>query len=43
MDNVRIIAKLLASNKGIKRQPNMMRLLTAGSIEFIKYIGTKKI
>jgi len=40
MDNIRIIVKLLASNKGIKRQPNMMRLLTAGSIEFIKYIGT---
>jgi len=43
MDNIQIIAKLLASNKGIKRQPNMMRLLTAGSIEFIKYIGTKNV
>jgi len=40
-DNLRIVAKLLASNKGIKRQPNMMRLLTAGSIEFIKYLGAR--
>jgi hypothetical protein len=39
MDNIQIIAKLLASNKGIRRQPDMMRLLTAGIIEFIKYIG----
>jgi len=43
MDNIRIIAKLLASNKGIKRQPKMIRLLTAGGIEFIKYIGTKNV
>jgi radical SAM superfamily enzyme YgiQ (UPF0313 family) len=41
LDNLQIIAKLLASNKGIKKQPNMMRLLAAGSIEFIKYIGAK--
>ncbi len=41
IDNLQIIAKLLASNKGIKRQPNMMRLLVAGGIEFIKYLGTK--
>jgi hypothetical protein len=41
IDNLQIVAKLLASNKGIKKQPNMMRLLTAGSIEFIKYLGTK--
>jgi len=40
-DNVRIIAKLLASNKGIKKQSNMVRLLAAGGIEFIKYLGTK--
>ena len=41
IDNLRIIAKILASNKGIKKQPNMMRLLIAGGIEFIKYLGTK--
>jgi len=41
IDNLRIIAKLLASNKGIEKQPNMMRLLSAGSIEFIKYLGAK--
>jgi len=43
MNNIRIIVKLFASNKGIKRQPNMMRLLAAGGIEFIKYIGTKNV
>lgn len=42
IDNLRIVAKLLASNKGIKKQANMMRLLVAGSIEFIKYLGVKK-
>jgi len=41
IDNLQIVAKLLASNKGIKRQINMMRLLVAGGIEFIKYKGTK--
>ena len=41
MDNIRIITKLLASNKGIKKQPNIMRLLIAGGIEFIKYLGIK--
>jgi len=40
IDNLQIVAKLLASNKGIKRQINMMRLLVAGGIEFIKYKGT---
>ena len=42
INNVRIVAKLLASNKGSKRQLNLIRLLTAGGIEFIKYKGTKK-
>ena len=42
IDNLRIVAKLPTSNKGIKKQPNIMRLLVAGSIEFIKYLGTKK-
>jgi len=41
IDNLQIVAKLLASNKGIKRPSNMMRLLVAGGIEFIKYKGTK--
>ena len=41
IDNLRIIAKILASNKGIKKQPNIMRLLIAGGIEFIKYLGLK--
>ena len=42
IDNLRIVGKLLASNKGIKRQFNMMRLFAAGGIEFIKHLGTKK-
>jgi len=41
IDNIQIVVKLLASNKGLRRQPNMMRLLIAGGIEFIKYSGTK--
>ena len=41
IDKLRIIAKLLASNKGIKRQTNMMRLLAASGVEVIKYIGIK--
>jgi len=41
IDKLRIIAKLLASNKGIKRQINMMRLLAASGVEVIKYIGIK--
>ena len=40
-DNVRIISRLLASNKGIKKQPNLVRLIAAGGIEFIKYLGEK--
>jgi len=40
-DKLRIVAKLLASNKGIKRQTNMMRLLAASGIEIIKYLGIK--
>ena len=41
MDNIRSITKLFASNKGIKKQANMIRLLIAGGIEFIKYLGIK--
>jgi hypothetical protein len=39
IDNLRIVVKSLASNKDIKKQANMMRLLFAGGIEFIKYVG----
>ena len=42
INNLRIVAKLLASNKGIKKQFNILRLFVAGGIEFIKYLGTKK-
>ena len=41
IDKLRIVAKLLASNKGIKRQTNMMCLLVASGIEVIKYLGIK--
>ncbi len=40
-DKIRIIAKLLASNKGLKRQLNMVRLFIAGGVEFIKYRRAK--
>lgn len=36
IDDIRIVVKLLASNKGLKRQLSMMRLLIASSIESIK-------
>jgi hypothetical protein len=35
IDSIRILGKMLASNRGIKKQPNMMRLLTAGGLEFV--------
>jgi hypothetical protein len=41
IDKLRIVAKLLASNKGIKRKANMMRLLAASGIDVIKSLGTK--
>ncbi len=41
MYKIGIVVKLLASNKGIKRQLNMMRLFIAGGVEFIKYLGMK--
>jgi len=41
IDNLQIIAKILASNKGIKRRYNMIRLFAAGSIEFIQHLKTK--
>jgi hypothetical protein len=35
VDNLRILGKMLASNRGIKKQPNMIRLLMAGGLEFV--------
>jgi len=42
IDKLRIVAKLLASNKGIKRKTNMIRLLAASGVDVIKYLGIKK-
>jgi len=41
IDNIQTAVKILASNKGLRKQPNMMRLLIASGIEFIKYSSTK--
>jgi radical SAM superfamily enzyme YgiQ (UPF0313 family) len=41
INNMRLVAKLLASNKGIKRQLGLCRLITAAGIEFAMYLGTK--
>jgi radical SAM superfamily enzyme YgiQ (UPF0313 family) len=35
IDAIRILGKMLASNRGIKKQPNMMRLLMAGGVELV--------
>lgn len=35
IDNLRILGKMLASNRGLKKQPNMIRLLMAGGLEFV--------
>jgi len=35
VDRIRILGKMLASNRGIRKQPNMMRLLMAGGIELV--------
>ena len=35
LDSIRITGKMLASNRGIRRQPNMMRLLMAGGAELV--------
>lgn len=35
VDRIRIFGKMLASNRGIRKQPNMMRLLMAGGIELV--------
>jgi len=41
IDKIRIVTKLLASNKGVKRKTNLIRLLAAGGIDVIKSLGTK--
>jgi len=41
IDKIRIVAKLLASNKGIKRKANMVRLFAASGIDVIKSLGKK--
>lgn len=35
IDSLRILGKMLASNRGLRKQPNMMRLLMAGGVELI--------
>ncbi len=41
IDDIRIVGKMLASNRGIKKQPNMMRLFMAGGIEsLVGYVRT---
>jgi len=39
IDSISILGKMLASNRGIKKQPRMMRLLMAGGLEIVvKYL-----
>lgn len=41
IDRIRILGLMLASNRGVKKQPNMMRLLMAGGIELaVGYLRT---
>jgi radical SAM superfamily enzyme YgiQ (UPF0313 family) len=41
IDDIRIVGKMIASNRGIKKQPNMIRLFMAGSIEsLVGYVRT---
>jgi hypothetical protein len=35
IDSIRIVGKMLASNRGIKKQPSMVRLLMAGGTELV--------
>lgn len=39
-DGILIAAKMLASNRGIDKQANMMRLTMAGILELVRYLGT---
>jgi hypothetical protein len=41
IDSIRILGKMLASNRGIRKQPNMVRLLMAGGVELaVGYLRT---
>ena len=42
INKIKIVAKLLASNKGIKRQFNLCRLIIAMSSEYVSYLRAKK-
>jgi anaerobic magnesium-protoporphyrin IX monomethyl ester cyclase len=35
LDNIGILGKMFASNRGLRKQPNMMRLLLAGGLELV--------
>jgi hypothetical protein len=35
VDSIGIMGKMLASNRGIRKQPNMIRLLVAGGLEIV--------
>ena len=35
VDNIRILGKMFTSNRGIKKKANLIRLLTAGSLELV--------
>ena len=41
--DIRTVFKLLLSNKGFKRQLNLMRLLFASGVELISHVGAKKV
>jgi hypothetical protein len=35
LDSIGILGKMLASNRGIRKQPTMIRLIVAGGLEMI--------
>ncbi len=41
INKFRILARLFASNKGIKKRLNLSRLIIAAAIEFITHLGTR--
>jgi hypothetical protein len=41
IDDIRIVGKMIASNRGVRKQPNMVRLFMAGGIEsLVGYVRT---
>jgi hypothetical protein len=36
IDGIRILGKMLASNRGFRKQPNLIRLLMAGGVELVR-------